>query len=410
MIHPLALLLALLPSCVGLADDWPQWLGPNRDGLSAETGLLQEWPDGGPKSLWLSRGVGLGYSGPAVVGDRLFILGTKDDAEALLCLDEATGDELWSTPIGKVYPNNWGDGPRGTPTVVGGRVYCLAAEGDLACVEAASGDVVWKTSLVEDLGGGVPRWGYAESPLVDDGRVLVTPGGKRGAIAALDASTGEVLWRCKELDNEAHYSSVVAATIHGRKQYIQLLDSRVVGVEPGSGALLWEATWPGSVAVIPTPIVRDDRVYVTSGYGAGSMLVEVDAANKATIVYENKVMKNHHGGVMLLEDHLYGHSDGVGWVCQDFAAGKQVWRERSKLGKGAVAYADERLYCLDEEDGEVALVEPTTEGWREHGRFKLDPQTEQRKPSGRIWTHPVVANGVLYLRDQELLQAFDVGE
>ena len=138
------------------------------------------------------------------------------------------------------------------------------------------------------------------------------------------------------------------------------------------------------------------------------MLVEVDAANKATVVYDNKVMKNHHGGVMLLADHLYGHSDSVGWVCQDFATGKQAWRERSKLGKGAVAYADERLYCLDEEDGEVALVEPTTEGWREHGRFKLDPQTEQRKPSGRIWTHPVIANGVLYLRDQELLQAFEV--
>ncbi|MGL4512683.1 MAG: PQQ-binding-like beta-propeller repeat protein [Lacipirellulaceae bacterium] len=408
MIRRTALLSLLFLATIAPADDWPQWLGPNRDGLSTETGLLQEWPAEGPKSLWVSRSVGLGYSGPAVVGDRLYLMGTKGDAEALFCLDTASGDELWSTPLGDVYDNNWGDGPRGTPTVEGGRVYALAAKGTLACIDAKTGEAVWTKSLVDDLGGEVPHWGYSESPLIDGQLVVVTPGGDDGTIAALDKESGDVVWRSTALEDGAHYSSVVAATIHGKLQYVQLLEKRLVGLDPQSGNLLWEAPWPGSVAVIPTPIARDNRVYVTSGYGAGSMLVEVDAANKATVVYDNKVMKNHHGGVMLLGDHLYGHSDGVGWVCQDFATGKQVWRERSKLGKGAVAYADGRLYCLDEEDGEVVLAEPTTEGWREHGRFKLDPQTERRKPSGRIWTHPVIANGVLYLRDQELLQAFDV--
>lgn len=402
----LLLALCLIPTIV-VADDWPQWLGPNRDGMTAETGLLQEWPADGPEQVWLSRDCGIGYSGPAIAGGKLFIMGARDGVERLLALNPDTGKELWSTDLGEEYDNGWGNGPRGTPTVDGDRVYVLAAKGALVCLQSSDGSEIWRATM-QDFGGKIPTWGYSESPLIDDGRVMVTPGGEQGAVVALDKLTGQPLWQSKDANDGAHYSSVVVAHPHGKKQYVQLLQEHVVGLDPESGDVLWQVDWPGKVAVIPTPIVRDNRVYVTSGYGVGCMLVEIAADNTTKVVYDNKAMKNHHGGVLLLGDHIYGHSDGVGWLCQDFATGKRVWRERAALGKGAIAHAGERFVCLSEDEGEVVLIEASTEGWTEHGRFTLTPQTELRKPKGKIWTHPVIANGRMYLRDQELLFSFDI--
>ncbi|MEM1305741.1 MAG: PQQ-binding-like beta-propeller repeat protein, partial [Planctomycetota bacterium] len=206
----------------------------------------------------------------------------------------------------------------------------------------------------------------------------------------------------------AHYSSVMAATINGQPQYVQLLEQRLIALAPSTGQLLWETEWPGRIAVIPTPVIRDNHVYITTGYGVGSKRVTISPDNEVTVDYENKVMKNHHGGVVLLGDHLFGYSDKAGWVCQDFETGESVWRERRDLGKGAISYADGRFYCLDERSGEMVLIAASTDGWQEHGRFTLDPQTELRKPKGKIWMHPVIVNGKLYLRDQELLFCFDV--
>ncbi len=201
---------------------------------------------------------------------------------------------------------------------------------------------------------------------------------------------------------------MIAAEIHGQKQYIQLLDTLLVGLDPSDGNVLWESQWEGRVAVIPTPLVKDNQVYVTSGYGTGCMLVEISPSNDASVVYKNTVMKNHHGGVIRLGDYVFGHSDKTGWTCQDWATGERLWRERSALGKGAINYADGRFYCLSESGGEVVLIDPSSEGWEEHGRFTLDPQSEIRKPKGKIWTHPVVVDGQMYLRDQELFYCFDV--
>ena len=371
------------------------------------TALLSPWPEGGPPREWLVRSVGLGYSGPVVADGVLYLMGARNGVEQLLALEAATGDELWATDLGDEYENGWGNGPRGTPVVDGDRVYALAARGNLLCVSRADGAERWRASLTE-LGGEIPTWGYSETPLIDGDLVVATPGGDRGAVAAFDKLTGEVAWRSTDATDGAHYSSVVVAEPHGRRQYVQLLPNQLVGLDPATGDLLWQVDWPGKVAVIPTPIVRGNQVYVTSGYGVGCMLVEIAPDMTATKVYDNKVMKNHHGGVVLLGDYLYGHSDGVGWVCQEFATGDRVWRERGELGKGAVTYADGRLYCLSEDEGEIVLVDPTTEGWREQGRFTLEPQTELRKPKGKIWTHPVIADGRLYLRDQELLFSFDL--
>jgi outer membrane protein assembly factor BamB len=387
------------------ADDWPQWRGPKRDDLTKETGLLKEWPEGGPKRVWLYENAGNGYSGPAIVKGKLFTIGTRDNSEILLVLDANTGKELWTAKLGGAYENSYGGGPRGTPTVEGDKVYALSGKGDLACVNAADGKVVWTASM-SALGGKVPTWGYAESVLVDGDRVVCTPGGSKGAIAALNKNTGEVLWQSKEFTDGAQYASIVPAKINGTDTYVQLTMQSIVGISPKDGKMLWKEPWPGRTAVIPTPIVRDNLVYVTSGYGVGCKQIRVKPDNSVEVVYENKVMKNHHGGVILVGDHVYGHAD-AGWTCQDFKTGEQVWNDR-KFNKGAVGFADGMLYCVEEGSGTVALVEASPDSWKEHGRFKLDPQTKIRSPQGRIWTHPVISNGKLYLRDQDLIYCYDV--
>jgi outer membrane protein assembly factor BamB len=393
---------------VSAADfDWPQWRGPDRTDVSKETGLLKKWPAEGPKRVWLYENAGNGYSGPAIAHGKYFTIGTRDGNECVLALDANTGKELWVAKIGGELDNRWGSGPRGTPTVDGDRVYAMSGKGDLACINIADGKVVWTASMTA-LGGKIQTWGYTESVLVDGDKVVCTPGGSKGALAALNKADGKEIWRSTDFTDDAQYASIIPADINGQRQYIQLTMQHLVGISAKDGKKLWSSDWPGRTAVIPTPIYRDSHVYISSGYGVGCKLVKIEAGNKATTVYENKVMKNHHGGVILVGDHLYGYSDGSGWMCQDFKSGDEVWAERNKLGKGAIACADGMLYCLDEGSGTVVLIEASPKGWSEHGRFKLDPQTKIRSPQGRIWTHPVISNGKLYLRDQDLIYCYDV--
>jgi outer membrane protein assembly factor BamB len=398
--------LLLLPLNIPAAD-WPQWRGPDRTDISKETGLLKSWPDGGPKQVWLYKNAGKGYASFAVVGGKLFTLGTRDDSDVLLALDAGTGKELWITKIGAVFTESRGDGTRGTPTVDGGFIYTLGGRGDLVCAQTADGKLVW-TRTFQELGSKKrPNWGFSESVLVDGEKVVCTPGGSQGTIAALDKKTGKTLWQSKEFTDDAHYSSIIAVEHNGARQYIQITEKSVVGVSAKDGKLLWRSEWPGRTAVIPTPIFKDGHVFVTSGYGVGCKLIKLGPGNEASDVYDNKNMINHHGGVILLGDHLYGYSDGGGWTCQDFKTGGVAWNNKS-LGKGSVTYADGMLYCLDEGTRTVALVEASPKGWNEKGRFKLNPQTTIQTRDNRIWTHPVVANGRLYLRDQDLIFCYDV--
>lgn len=356
--------------------------------------------------MWLNRDAGLGYAGIAVVGERLFTLGARGDKEYVLALDTRDGRELWSARVGELYKNAWGDGPRSTPTVSRDLVYAMGAHGDLVCLKAEDGTEVWRQSMIQ-LGGELQSWGYTESVLVDGDRLFCTPGGKQGAIAALDRLTGKILWQSKDFQEPAQYASPIVVDHAGQRQVIQLTMQSMVGLRVSDGKLLWRTDFPGRVAVIPTPIYRDGQVYVTAGYSAGSKAVRLSATQQVATVYENKVMKNHHGGVILVGQHLYGHSDGAGWICQDFRTGREIWSERNKLGKGAIACADGQLYLLSEE-GDVVLIDASPTGWKEHGRFRLEPQTTQRSPQGRIWVHPVISHGRMYLRDQELLFSFDV--
>lgn len=396
------------------AGDWPTWRGPDRLDRSPDEGLIDSWPEGGPKLVWSFKEAGKGYSAPVIVGDRIYLTGTRRERVELICLDAEDGKELWSRAIGddegQGYNTGWGGGPRGSATVSDGMVYAITANGDLTAVDAESGRKKWDKSFTKDFDGKVPGWGYAESPLVDGDKLIVTPGGKGGAIVALDKSNGRTLWKSKGLEDEAQYSSVIIAEADGKKQYVQLFMNKLAGVDAESGELLWSSPWaPGRVAVIPTPVYLDGHIYMTSGYGAGCKLVKISGSG-AEVVWENKVMKNHHGGVVIVDGHAYGFSDGGGLTCQNLETGDRVWNERGEgVEKGAVHYADGMLYCVDEKEGSVFLVEATPDGYKERGRFALPEKTKLREgTNGMVWTHPVVLNGKLYLRDQDLFWCFDV--
>ncbi|HXP63287.1 MAG TPA: PQQ-binding-like beta-propeller repeat protein [Dongiaceae bacterium] len=406
-----ALLLSLNGPVLAAPGDWPHFRGPNYNDISPETGLVQDWPAEGPPLVWKATGLGDGFAGVAVVGNRIYTAGDKGDSSFVLALNAADGRVVWSVKLGKGGPVGMGEndykGPRGTPTIDGGRLYAVSQYGELVCLATADGKALWRKDYLKDFGGTMPTWGYSESALVDGERVVVTPGGADGSMVALDKQTGALLWRSKGFTDAPHYSTPLTAEIGGVRQYIQLTPQSVVGVAAADGKLLWRAARKGNVAVIPSPIYRDGLVYVTSGYGAGCNLFKITAAGgqfSAEQVYANKVMSNHHGGVILIGNYLYGYADGKGWTCQDFGTGEAKWQDKNQFGKGSLVSADGRLYLRQEDNpGALALIEASPEGYHEHGRFNQPSRSSQKS-----WPHPVIAGAKLYVRDQDVLLCYDV--
>ena len=334
-------------------------------------------------------------------------MGARHGVEKLLAIDVNSGQELWSLNVGDMFEISRGNGPRSTPTVVVDRVYALGALGNLVCANAQTGELLWSVEMTE-LGGSPPNWGYCESVLVDQGKVICTPGGSKGTVAALDAATGKTIWQSREFTDPAQYSSPIVLESNGTRQYAQLTQNAVVGVDSANGELLWKSDWPGRTAVVTTPVYKNGHIFVTSGYGVGCKLVRLGPNHSAEDVYFNQLMKNHHGGVILLDDYVFGYSDNRGWTAMDFLTGEVVWSEEERLGKGALTYADGHFYLLGGREGTVVLIAADRQGWKEWGRFRLSPDSRLRQPRWLFWTHPVVANGRLYLRNQELLFSFDV--
>ena len=398
--------LLLIACCVPdlYAGDWPQWRGPDRNGLSQEEGLLQQWPQGGPKLAWKTSGLGAGYSSVAIAGGKIFTQGDIEDGSYAIAISENGGSPVWKTRIGESGGHRKYPGTRSTPTVDGDLVFVLNQHSDLACLEAATGKVKWRKNLIGDFGGKMMSgWKYSESPLVDGNRVVVTPGGNRGTLLALQRDTGEQIWRTESWTDPAAYSSVILATIHGTQQYIQLTGKSVAGIEPKTGSILWRADREGKTAVVATPIVRGDTVFVTSSYGVGCNGFKISNEGgdwAAREIYRNKSIANHHGGVVLVGEHVYG-SSGSTFRSVNIENGEVNFTERS-AGKGATVYADGRYY-LRAENGPVALLEASPEGLKEHGRF-----SQPHRSGEKAWAHPVVANGKLYLRDQDLLLVYEV--
>jgi outer membrane protein assembly factor BamB len=379
-------------------DDWPQWRGPNRDGISAEKGLLKDWPKGGPPLAWRTTGAGEGYSSFAVSQGRLFTLGARGDTEYVLAFDAASGKRVWEATHGRRFNNDRGDGPRATPTIEGDRVYAFGASGDLSVLDAASGKVHWTVNVLKQYRGSNIQWGLSESPLVLSDRILVNAG---GSIVALKKTDGSLIWR-SEGDN-AGYSSAILQKVGSVSQAIFFTSDRALGVDVNTGRQLWSyGQVANNVANIATPVVRGNRVFLSSDYGTGSALLEMtptDNGVRAREVYFTRQMKNHHATSVLVGDHLYGFDSAI-LTSLKFDSGEVAWQNRS-VGKGSLVFADERLY-LYSEGGIVGLAEASPTGYREHGRFELR--------TGRLptWSHPVVSGGKLFLRDQDNLYAYDV--
>jgi outer membrane protein assembly factor BamB len=382
-------------------DDWPQWRGPKRDGISSEHGLLKDWPAGGPPVLWRAAGAGTGYSSFSAANGRLYTLGARGGSEYLMAYQAATGKKLWEIVHGRRFGNDMGDGPRSTPTVDGDRLYTFGASGDLSVVEAATGKVFWKMNLLDKFGGSNIRWGLSESPLVLSDRILVSPGGRGAAIVALNKTDGSVIW--KSQGDEPGYSSAVMHEANGVREAIYFTGERALGVDIETGRLLWSYSQASNqTANIATPIVRGNHVFLSSAYGTGAALLELTpAANKVTArqVYFTRDMRNHHATSVLVGDYLYGFSDSI-LTAMKFDSGQVAWRDRS-VGKGSVVFADSRLYLYSEQ-AVVGLAEASPDGYREHGRFQI---TAGNAPT---WSHPIVSNGTLFIRDQDNIYAFDV--
>jgi len=387
--------------------DWPQWQGSDRTAMSKETGLLTEWPKEGPPMAWKVKGLGGGYSTPSVAAGRIFGMSYRGKDEVVWALDENTGKELWVTKIADAGRVSYGEGSRCTPTVDGDVLYALGVSGDLSCLDVATGHQRWHQNLTAtEFGGERPDWGYTESPLVDGDKLLVTPGGTKATLVALHKMTGKVIWK-SPIPNcgSAVYSSVVAAPILGQRQYVQFLKDAVVGVDAETGKFLWRYNSPAAGINISTPIVHDNEVFAAAGYGKGGGLAKLvrrgDKVMAEEVYFTSKYMKNHHGGMILKDGYLYGSNDPGLLTCLDFETGKLMWEER-KPGKGSLAYADGHLYYRNE-GGPIVLVVADPKHYVEKGRFNQPERS--RNPA---WPHPIVANGKLYIRDQDWLLCYDV--
>ena len=395
-----AILFVALPAVVSnrTADDWPQWRGPNRDGRSAETGLLKDWPAGGPPLAWRTTGAGEGYSSFATSQGRLFTLGARGGTEYVVAFDAASGKRLWETAHGSRFSNDRGDGPRATPTIEGDRVYAFGASGDLSVLDAASGKVHWTVNVLKRYRGSNIQWGLSESPLLLEDRILLNAG---GTIVALKKTDGGKIWTTQ--GDEAGYSSAVHHQSGSINEAIFFTSRQVLGVDVNTGRRLWSyGPVANNTANIATPIVRGNRVFVSSAYGTGGALLELTASGNnvtAKEVYFTRQMMNHHATSILVGEHLYGFDNAI-LTSLKFDTGEVAWQNRS-VGKGSLTFADDRLY-LYSEGGVVGLAEASPKGYVEHGRFEL---RTGRLPS---WSHPIVSGGKLFLRDQDVIYAYDV--
>jgi len=409
-----AILSTLLLPSFGTAGDYPQWRGAQRNGIAAETGLLKEWTKDGPKLLWKSTDTGSGYSAPATAGDRLFILGNEGlDNEFVQAVSVSDGRRIWRTRLGKVgNPDQKPNFPaaRSTPTIDGEVLFALGSDGDLACVELAGGKIRWQKNLRTDFGGKPGTWAYSESPLVDGGTLVCTPGGAEATVLALNKKNGEVLWKAALPEgDEAAYASAIVVDSNGPRQYVQMLQNGLVGIEAKSGKLLWRygRTVSKFRANIPTPVARENLVF-SAGAGTGASLVRLAPKGDslaAEEVYFSPKLPTAIGGAVLVGDYLYGTAN-QGMVCVEFSSGEQKW-DNPGIGAAALCFADGRLY-LHGENGEVALVEPNPQAYVEKGRFTPPDQPKRKDPMEKAWAYPVVANGRLYIRDHQMLWCYDV--
>ncbi|MDB4676636.1 PQQ-like beta-propeller repeat protein [bacterium] len=412
-----ALAVSVAISAEAADGDWPTFRGADRTATAPDTGLLKTWPENGPKLLWQTAGMGRGYASPAIADGKIYTMGdglsTVDNAdEYLICINQSDGKEQWRTKLG----DPWTSGPppwqssRSTPTVDGDSVYALTADGLLIKMATKDGQEKWRKNLKEEFGGKkADSWGYSESVLIDGNHLICTPGGEKNTMIALDKNSGELIWGCSRPgDRGAGHASIVISHPGGKKVYVTTTGTGAMAVDPETGTLLWDYEITKTTAVIPTPIVKDDLVFFTAGYGTGGALVrqitDGDAVKIEEIYPSDPKLQNKHGGVILIGDHLYGDSGDSGTpFCADLVSGEVLWKSRGAGKKSAcVAAADGHLY-FRYQDGTMTLVKASPDELQEVGEFKIPGSGE--RPS---WSHPVISQGKLYLREGDNLLCYSL--
>jgi len=391
---------------VSFAGDWPQWQGPNRDAKCMETGLLKKWPEAGPRLLWTTEeNLGKGFSTVSIADGSIYTTGLHGKDGWLYALD-LEGTLRWKQKYGVEY-QKFGKGARTTPTVDGDRVYIMSGMGLAACYEAKTGKRIWAVDTFKKFGGRQITWGIAESPLVVDDKVVLTPGGPDAVMVALNKLTGETIWQTRGLDNKSAYVSPLRIK-EGRKDLIvTMTDNHIIGVRSKDGRLLWKHPYRGQCqAHVNTPVYHDGQVYITSGYNAGGVMMKLsDDGEQCEVLWKDDNLDVHHGGVVLVDGHIYGanwHSNRIGnWICLDWKTGEVKYDTRWQC-KGSILYAEGMLYCYEEKGGTVGLVECTPKGFKVVSTFKVT------QGEGQHWAHPVIAHGRLYIRHGSKLMCYDV--
>jgi outer membrane protein assembly factor BamB len=403
----------LITTQVCFAADWPQFRGPNRDGKSAETGLLKSWPEGGPKLLWsVEDKLGLGFASITVVDGLIYTTGMVDNRGIVFAFD-LNGKPLWETDYGPGWKGSK-KGTRTTPTYDNGKLYIISGYAKVVCLDAKTGKIIWEVDGKEKFGSQDIKWGISESPLIEGDKVIVTPGGPDATMVALDKLTSKTIWTTKGLSDKACYSSPIAFDRGANRVAVTLTNTNVIAVDVRSGKVLWKDAFanyqkgdenPKDINP-PSPVYVDGCVYTTSGYNDGGAMYEVSADGTTfKRKWIDSTLDNHHGGVVILDGYIYGSnwlSNSKGnWVCLNWDTGKVMY-ETEWENKGPIIYADGLMYCYDEKKGNLALVKPTPE------KFDVVSSFAITKGDGMHWGHPAISNGVLYVRHGHALMAFDI--
>lgn len=397
------LFLALIFNISVLAQVATQWRGINSSGIYSVEKLLAQWPAEGPKTLWSFEKLGQGYSSPAFANNRIYLNG-MDNGQAVLYILDMNGKELQQIKYGKEFDASY-PGCRSTPTIVGDLAYLLTGHGVLTCLNLKTGKPVWQKDLINDFGGSNITWGYTESLLVDGDKLFCTPGGKTNNVMALNRMTGATIWSCAGVGETSAYCSPLLVKLPSRQLLVTHTSGHVVGIDASTGKLLWNSAHPNQWAVHPnTPIYQDGGLFVFSGYGQGGEKLKLsDDGSSVTKEWEIKSFDSRMGGAVLIDGFLYGSGDnGRSWQCIDWKTGKQIYSS-TEVAKGVVIAANKTLVGYSEK-GELFMAEANPSALKVISKAKVTLGSEQH------WAHPVIDNGVLYVRHGNTLIAYKISE
>jgi outer membrane protein assembly factor BamB len=390
--------------CSAIAADWPQFRGINADAKAPDSGINKDWNTRPPAELWRFPLSDSGYTGPSVAGGMVFIIDHEGSEDIVRALDLGTGEPVWEFRYEDAQKHSHGFS-HATPTWHEGLLYTVSKLGRVHCLDVKTGQPAWERplSLVDDFGGEQPRWGHASAAIIDGDRLILFPGGQH-TLLAVDRLTGKrVIWK-SELAEGVGYGTPALASINGVRQLVTVTDTSAVGIDAGTGKTLWRVPWETRHGNNPaTPIITGNHVYVTSGYGHGCGWIEVPADGEARLVWENRVMMSHFNTPVLHNGHIFGTGDSAGLMCLDPTSGEQLWQAPNTGHKGGVVFVDDTIICLYDTAGDLIMAAADPTVYTELGRIP-----GLLADGGNCWAPPVISDGKLLIRNQNVLVCLDL--